>query len=57
MIHYFSLALILGIVVGTYSSIFVAANLVLSLNIQSKDLMPPEDDDKSQKLTEEVPYS
>jgi len=57
MIHYFSLALILGIVVGTYSSIFVAANLVLSLNIQSKDLMPPEDDDKSQELTEEVPYS
>lgn len=57
MIHYFSLALILGIVVGTYSSIFVAANLVLCLNIQSKDLMPPEDDDKSQELTEEVPYS
>jgi len=57
MIHYFSLALILGIMVGTYSSIFVASNLVLSLNIQSKDLMPPEDDDKSQELTEEVPYS
>jgi len=57
MIHYFSLALILGIMVGTYSSIFVASNLVLSLNIQSKDLMPPEDDDKSKELTEEVPYS
>ena len=57
MIHYFSLALILGIVVGTYSSIFVASNLVLTLNIESKDLMPPEDDDKGKELTEEVPYS
>lgn len=57
MIHYFSLALILGIMVGTYSSIFVASNLVLSLNVESKDLMPPEEDDKSKELTEEVPYS
>jgi preprotein translocase subunit SecF len=57
MIHYFSLALILGIMVGTYSSIFVASNLVLTLNIQSKDLMPPEDDDNNKELTEEVPYS
>ncbi len=57
MIHYFSLALILGIMVGTYSSIFVASNLVLTLNIQSKDLIPPEDDDDSKELTEEVPYS
>jgi preprotein translocase subunit SecF len=57
MIHYFSLALILGIMVGTYSSIFVASNLVLSLHIESKDLMPPEEDDKAKELTEEVPYS
>jgi len=57
MIHYFSLALILGIVIGTYSSIFVASNLVLTLNVEGKDLMPPEDEDKSTELAEEVPYS
>lgn len=57
MIHYFSLALILGIIIGTYSSIFVASNLVLTMNIEGKDLMPPEEDDKNQELVEEVPYS
>lgn len=57
MIHYFSLALILGIIIGTYSSIFVASSLVLTLNIEGKDLVPPEDDDKSQEIAEEVPYS
>ncbi|MEQ9021302.1 MAG: protein translocase subunit SecF [Pseudomonadales bacterium] len=57
MIHYFSLALILGIIIGTYSSIFVASSLVLTLNIEGKDLVPPEDDDKSQEIVEEVPYS
>lgn len=57
MIHYFSLALILGIIIGTYSSIYVASSVVLTLNIEGKDLAPPEEDDKSQELTEEVPYS
>ncbi len=57
MIHYFSLALILGIIIGTYSSIFVASSLVLTLNIEGKDLVPAEEDDKSKELTEEVPYS
>lgn len=57
MIHYFSLALILGIIIGTYSSIYVASSVVLTLNIKGKDLMPPEDEDKSEELAEEVPYS
>jgi preprotein translocase subunit SecF len=38
-IHAFSLALILGIVVGTYSSIFVASAAALELGISKADLM------------------
>lgn len=56
MIHNFSLGLIIGVVIGTYSSIFVASNVVLSLNVAAKDLMPPEDDGDTE-LVEEVPYS
>jgi len=39
-IHGFSLALILGIVVGTYSSIFVASSVALELGVSRADLMP-----------------
>lgn len=37
----FSSALLVGIVIGTYSSIYVASNLLLGLNIVKEDLMPP----------------
>ncbi|MGR0278754.1 protein translocase subunit SecF [Marinomonas dokdonensis] len=40
-IHNFSMALLVGIVIGTYSSIFVAANLLLALKVTKEDLMPP----------------
>ena len=40
-IHNFSLALIIGIVVGTYSSIYVAANITLAMKISKEDLMVP----------------
>ncbi len=36
----FSLALIIGIVVGTYSSIYVASALVVTLGVSRADLMP-----------------
>jgi preprotein translocase subunit SecF len=39
VIHSFSLALILGIVVGTYSSIYVASTMALMLGISKADLM------------------
>ncbi len=42
LIHNFSVALIVGVVIGTYSSIYVASNLLLALNISREDLMPPE---------------
>lgn len=38
----FSTALIVGIVVGTYSSIFVAAGLALDLGLTQEDLLPSE---------------
>ena len=51
----FALALIIGIIVGTYSSIYVASNLVLALNITQQDLMPPVEN-QGEELREEVPY-
>ncbi len=42
MIHNFALALIIGVVVGTYSSIYVAANVLLGLKISREDLLPVE---------------
>lgn len=42
LIKGFSLALILGIVVGTYSSIYVVANMLISMNISQEDLAVPE---------------
>jgi len=40
IIHGFALALIIGVVVGTYSSIYVASTAVLMLGISKIDLMP-----------------
>ena len=42
LIKGFSLALILGVLVGTYSSIYVVANMLLSLNLTQEDLALPE---------------
>ncbi len=40
-IHAFAMALIIGVVVGTYSSIYVASSLALALDVSTQDLMPP----------------
>ncbi|MDQ7049233.1 MAG: protein translocase subunit SecF [Enterobacterales bacterium] len=40
LIHGFATALIAGVVVGTYSSIYVASNIALVLGITKEDLMP-----------------
>ena len=37
----FSTALIIGIVVGTYSSIYTASTLALALDVAPADLLPP----------------
>jgi len=42
LIKGFSLALILGVLIGTYSSIYVVANMLLSMNLSQEDLAVPE---------------
>ena len=42
VIHSFALALIIGVVVGTYSSVYVATTSVLALGITRSDLLIPE---------------
>ena len=39
VIHAFSIALIAGVVVGTYSSIYIASSSLLTLNVSKEDLM------------------
>lgn len=42
LIHGFAIALIIGVGVGTYSSIYVAANVLLLMKICKEDLIVPE---------------
>jgi len=44
MIKGFATALTVGIVIGTYSSIYVAANVLLYMNISKEDLIPAQKD-------------
>ena len=41
MIYGFAIALIVGVVIGTYSSIYVAANALLIMGVSKEDLMIP----------------
>ena len=50
-IHPFSVALLVGIFVGTYSSIYVASALALELKLSLIDLMPP----KKEDLVDDMP--
>ena len=43
LIHNFSIALMIGVGIGTYSSIYVAASLMLALNIDRNDLVEVEE--------------
>jgi len=48
----FSIALIVGIVVGTYSSIYTASATALMMHVNAQDLLPPEID---QELIDDLP--
>lgn len=41
LIHGFAVSLMIGVLVGTYSSIYVAANVLIALGINKEDLMLP----------------
>lgn len=49
LIHGFATALIVGVVVGTYSSIYIASATALMLGVTKQDLMPPEKEGADQE--------
>jgi len=49
VIRGFAIALIIGVVVGTYSSIFVASPAVLRLGVSKEDLVPPKKEGAEQE--------
>ena len=38
--HGFALALIIGVIIGTYSSIYVASTAIIMMGVSKADLMP-----------------
>ncbi|MBE0484251.1 MAG: protein translocase subunit SecF [Bacterioplanes sp.] len=42
LIHNFAIALMIGVLVGTYSSIYIASNMLVVMNLTREDLIPPE---------------
>jgi preprotein translocase subunit SecF len=46
VIHSFAGALIIGVVIGTYSSIYVASSMILALGISKEDMLPSEKEKK-----------
>lgn len=52
MIHAFSIALLIGIVVGTYSSVYVASSAILALNVTHEDLIQVEKEGADQESHE-----
>ena len=49
VIHSFSMALIIGVVVGTYSSIYVASTATLALGVTKVDLMPVKQEEEGKE--------
>jgi preprotein translocase subunit SecF len=47
IIHGFALALLFGVIIGTYSSIYIASSTILVLGITKQDLLPDEKEDKA----------
>lgn len=54
MIHNFATALLIGVGVGTYSSVYVASSLLLSMSVSQEDLMPPKVEVEGEEF-EELP--
>jgi preprotein translocase subunit SecF len=49
-LHYFALALTIGIIFGIYSSVFVAAAIAMYLGVKREDLVKPVKKDEEQQL-------
>jgi len=46
VIHSFAGALLIGVIIGTYSSIYVASSMILALRISKEDMLPSEKEKK-----------
>ena len=46
VINSFAGALIVGVIIGTYSSIYVASSSILALGISKEDMLPSEKEKK-----------
>ena len=44
IIHGFAFSLIIGVIIGSYSSIYIASSTLLAMGISKQDLMPAEKD-------------
>ncbi|MDB3869694.1 protein translocase subunit SecF [Candidatus Thioglobus sp.] len=42
IIHSFAMALLIGVLIGTYSSIYVASSMILAMGITKEDMLPSE---------------
>ena len=48
--HSFSVTLIVGVIVATYSSIYVSTSLAVALGVSREDLLPPKLDENADKM-------
>ena len=55
IIHSFAYTLIMGVIVGTYSSIFIASTAAIALGVSKQDLMPVQKEGADQPDTEVIP--
>ncbi|MFU8830857.1 MAG: protein translocase subunit SecF [Wenzhouxiangella sp.] len=55
IIHAFAFTLIIGVVVGTYSSIYIAGNAAIILGVSKQDLMPVQKEGEDQPEVEILP--
>jgi preprotein translocase subunit SecF len=50
LIHGFATALLFGVFIGTYSSVYIASAVALALGISKEDLMPVEVEKEGEDL-------
>lgn len=55
IIHGFSIAMIVGIVIGTYSSIYVASSSLLMMGVTRETLLPPAKDEEADEELDAIP--
>ena len=49
-VHSFSVTLIVGVIVATYSSIYISTNLAVAIGLKREDLLPPKLDEQADKM-------